>query len=456
MAAAIPILVIAGTGSNVGKTSVTLGIVRNLVRAGLRVQPFKVGPDFLDPTWLSIASGRACYNLDGWMTSRAYVEELFARTTQDCDIAIIEGVMGMFDGAQPDSIEGSSAEIAMWLCAPVLLVTNCAGTAGSIAPMVKGFADFHPACQVAGVIANHCGSEGHANLLADALRAADLPPLVGWLQKESLSALPSRHLGLHPAHCETSPEDMISQLADAMRDSIRPEAVREIAADAQVSASITDAPPEVPTVRIGLARDEAFHFYYPDNLELLRRAGAELVEFSPIHDAQLPAVDALYLGGGYPELFAEKLAANETMRAAIRQFAEADNAIYAECGGLMYLSQAIRQTDGTILPMAGVLPFETEMLTRLRMLGYTATELRHDTLLGPCGMLVRGHEFHYSQIIETDNDDAWQVAYAVTGRRNSRPGGFVKGRILASYIHQHFGSNSEVAPAFVRNARRHG
>lgn len=460
MAVTVPRLVVAGTGSNVGKTSLTLGIVSNLRKAGLRVRSFKVGPDFLDPTWLKIASDNVCYNLDGWMTDRDYVLDLFDRKTQDCDIAIIEGVMGMFDGARPDGIEGSTAEIAEWLQAPVLLVVNSWGMAGSIAPMVKGFAEFSDSGRIAGVLANYCGSEAHATLLRQALAAARLPPLAGWIQRNSLPALPSRHLGLHPAHSEKSPEETILEIGESINETVPTEAVIQLAGTAS-SLSVNRAAQiisKAESVRIGIAMDEAFHFYYPDNLEMLEAEGAQLVEFSPIHDTELPEdLGGIFLGGGYPELHADTLSANESMLKSIREFVDSQGCMYAECGGLMYLSRFIRTTDGEDLPMSGLLPFGTRMLTSLRRLGYTESQLTGICILGEAEIKLRGHEFHYSEPVSAqDLPHDWQRIYSVTGRRTATPraAGYAKGNILASYIHQHFGSNPGAAKAFVQNCRK--
>ena len=212
----IPRIVVAGTESGVGKTSLTLGLVMLLRRRGLRVQTFKVGPDYLDPTYLALASGRACYNLDGWMTGEAYVRELFCRVSQDVDIAVVEGVMGLFDGADEGSLSGSTAQVANWLAAPVLLVANVHGMARSLAALVHGFSTFEPSISVAGVIANHCGSEGHGRILANSLRLASLPPLMGTVQRNVLPELPSRHLGLVTADADRLPPATLEKLADAL------------------------------------------------------------------------------------------------------------------------------------------------------------------------------------------------------------------------------------------------
>ncbi len=460
MKAACPRLVIAGSGSGVGKTSLTLGLARWLARQGLRVQTFKVGPDFLDPSYLAMASGRTSYNLDGWMTSPEYVRRLFARATADADVALVEGVMGMFDGASPRTLEGSTAEIAQWLAAPVLLVVNAHGAARSLAATVKGFAEFEPGVRVAGVIANQGGSPRHRAWLAKSFSQAATPPLLGMLPRGSLPALPSRHLGLVAAE-QANLGQGIDQLADACGEHLDVPALIAMARSAEAFQAEESPPVSRPAparkVRLGIARDEAFHFYYPDNLEALADAGAEWVPFSPLHDAGLPAdLDALYLGGGYPEAHAARLADNRTMLADVRQFAAAGRAVYAECGGLMYLGRMLTCLDGARHAMAGVLPIETAMLEKLKMLGYAEVAWAADSLWGAAGQLARGHEFHYSEITaEPSPADGWQPAYTVR-RTRAEPtrGGFLRSRVLAGYVHLHWASRPEAIDQFLSTCQQ--
>ena len=268
----IPRIVVAGTESGVGKTSLTLGLVMLLRRRGLQVQTFKVGPDYLDPTYLTLASGRPCYNLDGWMTSESYVRELFCRACRDADIAVVEGVMGLYDGAGEASIEGSTAQIASWLTAPILLVANVQGMARSLAALVHGFATFEPGIHVAGVIANHCGSAQHGEMLSNSLRAASLPPLVGAVPHGALPELPSRHLGLVTADADRLPMATLEKLADAVQPGFELDLILQLARQTAPLADESTGPAQPiagkdSRPRLGIARDEAFHFYYPDNLE---------------------------------------------------------------------------------------------------------------------------------------------------------------------------------------------
>lgn len=453
----IPRLVIAGTQSGVGKTSITLGLVAAFKRRGLRVQTFKVGPDYLDPTYLALASGRSCYTLDGWMTRRDYIGDLFARASADADLAIVEGVMGLFDGADPTGLSGSTAEIAQWLDAPVLLVANAHGAGRSFAAAVHGFATFAPEIRVAGVIANRCGSERHVQGLDLSLSGASLPPLVGAVRRGALPELPSRHLGLVSADEKAFSKAALDQLADGVEAGVSLDRVLQIARGASpLSLGVAALAPlvGVEKVRLGIARDEAFHFYYPDNLEALERAGCELVPFSPLHDGALPEnLDGLYIGGGYPEEHAQSLSANHAMLESIRRFAQSNRLIYAECGGLMVVSQGIETLDGARHPMLGLIPAWTRMCPRRKSLGYVEVTLTRESLWGNTGDVLRGHEFHYSELtsLPANCETAYQVCY----RRSGQPvaEGFQCGSVLASYAHLHFASRPEAVLHFVNRLK---
>jgi len=451
----IPQLVIAGTQSGVGKTSLSLGMVTLLRRRGLRVQTFKVGPDYLDPGYLALASGRPCYNLDGWMMGRAHVESVFRRASTDADIAVIEGVMGLFDGASPDSNEGSTAEIARWLEAPVLLVVNAHGMARSLAALVHGCTTFDPQLRVAGVIANRCGSERHARWLGDSLKAVALPPLLGHIKRDSLPELPSRHLGLVTADPANLSPALLDKLADALEGGLSLDAIVQTAREAAPLPDTSSVAMSVVSkrLRLGIARDEAFHFYYPDNIEALEQAGCELVPFSPLKDMALPTnLDGIYIGGGYPEEHAAALAANQSLLQQIRQFATDGGLIYAECGGLMYLAQGIETTDGARHTLLGLLPAWTRMCSRRKSLGYVEVTLSRDSLWGRRGDRLRGHEFHYSELLNNPaTGSEWQTAYEVQHRQTDAAivEGFQRGRVLASYTHVHFASRPGAVQHFV-------
>lgn len=451
-----PRLVIGAAHSGAGKTSVSIALARAFARRGLKVATFKVGPDFLDPTYLAIASKRKCYNLDGWMMGLDYCKKLFAEKTKGADITIVEGVMGLFDGASGKTREGSTAEITAALNAPVALVVGTHGMGGSVAPLVKGFSEFDGAVRVACVIANNAGSESHAVMLKEALEAEGQAPLAGAIPRGAFPQLPGRHLGLVTADAEILNPDILDQLADAVEKHVDLELLLKTAKSAgafnvESAGNVDEKNTDEIRIRIGIASDEAFHFYYQDTLEALEAAGCELVEFSPIRDGVLPEnLSALYFGGGYPEAHAAELAANDSMMSAVREFAESDSPLYAECGGLMYLSRYIRGLDGAKIDMCGVLPFGVRMLEKRWMLGYVEARLEKDSLWGSAGTVIRGHEFHYSEPEEINDNDGWKKIYSLKRRRSGavEAEGFSKGAVLASYAHLHFASTPGAVRAF--------
>jgi cobyrinic acid a,c-diamide synthase len=446
-------LVIAGTQSGVGKTTVTLGLLHALARRGLKVQPFKVGPDFIDPGHHTLAAGRVCRNLDGWMLSREANLALFRRQAREADVAVVEGVMGLFDGYDGASEAGSTAQMAKWLGLPVLLVVDARAMARSAAALVHGFASFDPALNLAGVVFNRIGSAAHLEYLRQALAPLQGVRVFGGMPRDQELAIPERHLGLATAEDHPLDDAYLKRLADWLEANLDLEGL--LAAMPRLTlreAPVLAAAPQV--VRLGVARDRAFCFYYPENLELLANYGAELVPFSPLEDRELPPdLDGVYLGGGYPELYAEDLAANDSLRQALREAAAGGLPIYGECGGLMYLAREIRDLEGRVHPMAGVFPFAVRMLPRLKALGYREVTLTAPGLLGPAGTAARGHEFHYSEII--GEPDGVPRLYRLTPRRGGAAvaEGYCENRVLASYVHLHFGSNPEVARHLVASCR---
>ena len=456
----IPRIVIAGTNSGAGKTSITLAVVAALVRRDLKVQTFKVGPDFLDTGHLAAASGRPCYNLDGWMCERAYVEHLFRRVAAEADVAVIEGVMGLFDGAVPDRMTGSTAEVAAWLDAPIILVVNAHGMAGSLAAVAAGFAGLEPDVHVAGVVANFCGSAQHIAGLARSLSArSGVPPLVGAVPRGALPRIASRHLGLVSADPagRFCPVDA-SQLADAAENHIDLDRMLRLAG--QAPPMIVDPPGAAAPaagIRLAVARDNAFHFYYQDLFDALTARGCEIVFFSPLSDEKLPEhTDALYIGGGYPEVFAASLSANRTMLKSIRDLAETGRPLYAECGGLIYLSRGITTLDGKDYPLLGLLPSHTRMLPEKKFLGYVEVKIKDACLWGASGDILKGHEFHYSELISDPvGEDGWQSIYELNRRRSGAVAdeGFQRGQILASYVHLHLAGRPRALDHFIYAAK---
>jgi cobyrinic acid a,c-diamide synthase len=443
------VLVIAGVASGVGKTSITLGLLAALRRRGLAVQSFKVGPDFIDPGLHAVVTGRPSYNLDGWMCGRQRVLDVVARAAADADVAVVEGVMGCFDGVDGASADGSTAQIARWLGAPVVLVQDDMAIARNAAAVTLGFERFDPELHVAAVIANRTGGATHAGWVADAIRRACRAEWLGAVAYDPSLTLPERHLGLYTAAEGALTHDHARRLADAVAHGVDVDRLLALAvplaSDGVASARVAPGPARA---RIGVARDAAFQFYYAENLELLRAAGAELVGWSPLADADVPDVDGLYIGGGYPELHAAALADNASLRKALRRFAEANRPIYAECGGLMLLAESLEDREGRVHPMVGVLPAAVRMRAHGLTLGYAEVTLTAAGPLGAAGTVVRGQEFHASTLgpVPAAVPRVYQVRAPGGGERAE---GFLVGRALLSYVHLHFASNPAVATAFV-------
>ena len=453
-------LVIAGTHSGAGKTTLTLGLLAALGRRGLTVAPFKVGPDFIDPGHHAHVVGRASRTLDGWMLSRAYNQSTFQEHAAWCDVAVVEGVMGLFDGFSGNSEEGSTAQMAKWLHLPVLLVVDAASMARSAAALVQGFQRFDPQLQFAGVVFNRLGSEGHRAFLQEAMTAyVDLPCLGGLLRDDRL-CVPERHLGLTTAEdgpLTAAQEELLVASIEAGLD-----LDGLLARLPEIPASPENRQPvrqkDMDPVRLGVARDNAFCFYYPDNLELLAAAGVVLVPFSPMNDARLPSdLDGIYFGGGYPELHARRLAENREMRNMIRHCSRQGMPIYSECGGFMYLCRELEDADGGIHPMCDCFPFRSRMHSGLRALGYREVRLTSDTLLGEKGQVLRGHEFHYSDLSDATATVPVETVYAVGSRSGeNRPAeGYLINQTLGSYIHLHLGSRPECARALADACREY-
>ncbi len=432
-------IMITGTHSGVGKTTVATGIMAALHKRGLRVQGFKVGPDFIDPGYHQAAAGRPSHNLDGWMLTRKTNLEIFSRATADADVAVIEGVMGLFDGKSAASLAGTTAEMAIWLGSQNVLVLDGSAMAGSAAALVHGFDTLIPEFRLSAVICNKVASARHFNLLHESITMHCRPSTLGYLPRDAGFSLPERHLGLHLAQ-EVMTAERMTRLAEWIESHLDLDKLLE-------RPSVADdlpLPPDSPTAsiqaRIGVARDAAFCFYYHDNLEMLRRLGAELVAFSPTSDGSLPpGLDGLYLGGGYPELHAKQLSANNTMRSAISEFADKGGPIYAECGGFMYLTEAIVDLAGDRWAMAGIFPTIARMQVKLAKLGYV--EIEDD------GIKARGHEFRYSAI--DPMPDCIRRAYQPPAE------GYRIHSVLGSYIHLHFGSCPDFAERFVHDCAIH-
>jgi len=472
---------ICGTHSGCGKTTVTLGLLAALKGRGYDVQPFKVGPDFIDPGLHTQIASAQSRNLDGWMLSRKWNVELFRRLLDRSDIGLIEGVMGLFDGYDGETESGSSAEMAKWLGIPAVLIVDARSMARSAAALVYGFTRFDPALNIAGVIFNRVGGEAHLKLLRDAI-ASSCPEVIvlGGIPREDRVQMPERHLGLVTSDEMKLDADWQRTLTDLLEKSLDIDLLLQkslYAAPVPGKRSLqpyAGAPVFVPEMEIdpveqrpaetissnrdkpviGIARDAAFCFYYPENLELLEQAGSILHFFSPVDGETLPESCAgVYLGGGYPELFAREISGNTGFLASLRERAMQGMPIYAECGGLMTLGRFINTVEGERYQMAGIMPFGTRMLPRRKALGYTQVVLLQQCLVGGPGKVIRGHEFHYSEIIEFEPNSSVEFVYELQRRKSEavRREGFQTGSVLASYVHLHWGSAPEAASEFVRH-----
>lgn len=441
---------LGGVNSGSGKTTLAAALLRALRRRGIDVAPFKCGPDYIDPSFHRQAAGRASFNLDPCFHAGAALRSAFARSAATADAAVVEGVMGLFDGTCPGTRAGSSAEIAARLGLPVVLVVNARGISGSIAPLVKGFCEWDPEVRIVGVIADFTGSARHGQLLADALRTAGLPPLLGRFDRNEAWRLPERHLGLTTG---TLDDALLDRMADAAEESIDLDRLLELARIPRPAVVVSVAAQATSGLRLGVAQDEAFHFYYEENFELLRERGVELVFFSPLHDRDLPPeLDGLWFGGGYPELFAETLAANDAMLDAVRSFAASGRVVWGECGGFLYLLDGLTGFDGVRYPMLGLLPGEGKMHSRLSALGYREAVTAADGLFGPAGTRIQGHEFHYSSAELPAGTQPFFHARTLHGETSEA--GSVHNRIAGSYLHLHFASNPAALDHFVKELAR--
>ncbi|HPN84657.1 MAG TPA: cobyrinate a,c-diamide synthase [Victivallales bacterium] len=423
---------ISGTNSGCGKTTVSIALIAALSQRGFKVAPFKCGPDYIDTSYLKEAAKAEAINLDTWMMGDEGVKSSFYRNSKHSDIAVLEGVMGLFDGARVNSLEGSTAGCAKILGIPVILVVNAGGSAGSIAALVSGFKNFSKDINVSGVIANNVGGSSHERIIHEALKNHGLPPLLGTLPKNKNFAIPERHLGLKPFCENTKREEWFEMLAVTAEKNFD---INRIIENSRLEKNeFKENPYPKPSQKIALARDEAFNFYYPDNIHHLRMAGFEFVEFSPLRDTRLPdGTDVVYIGGGFPEVFASQLADNCEIRRTIKDFAEAGGKIYAECGGMMFLCRSLRNSQGIEFPMCGVLPAKTHMGDQKSALGYREVETIYPLPFCNAGTIIRGHEFHWSEIsLERELPSLYKCR---DSKGNVWKTGISLGSVSASYIH---------------------
>lgn len=457
-------LVIAAPQGRSGKTTVTAGLCAALASRGLRVQPFKKGPDYIDPSWLTEAAGRPCRNLDPYLMGQDTVAAAFVHGSEGADIAIVEGAMGLYDGLDLEG-SGSTAALARWLAAPIILVVNAQRITRSVAALVQGYQRFEPETPIAGVVLNNVARGRHQAIMTQAIERYCGIPVVGALPRAESLAIPDRHLGLVPRAENEALLPAVAAARDAVSAYFDLEKLLEISnvtracagtgkfQISKVALAPTLPPAGKPVVRIGVVRDRVFTFYYPENLEALQAAGAELVFVDSLQDAHLPPVDALYIGGGFPEVFVAGLEANISLRADIRTAIQDGLPVYAECGGLMYLSRSIRWgKEGARGEMVGALACDVQMTERPQGHGYVTLKVVDHNPFFPPGLELRGHEFHNSRLDLTG--PGVRCAFRVTrgsGLDGQRDGLIYK-NVLATYTHLHALSTPEWAPALVGKA----
>jgi cobyrinic acid a,c-diamide synthase len=449
-----PAFIIGGTASGCGKTTITLGIMAALKVRGLTVQPFKCGPDFIDPSLHRMVTGEISSNLDLCMCGEDFCRAIFQQRMIDHGgsigetVAVVEGVMGLFDGGH-----ASSAALALALDLPVVLVIEAGSAAESAAAVLKGFELFDPRLQIKGVIFNRVDSATHQALIRKAVEQSSQIKILGFFPRNIHFEIPDRHLGLHMGEELPLNDGQLRELAATIETHIDLDGVLSLAAGRTSqpvnNRELSQRPASCPRVhaqplKLAVARDLPFCFYYEDNLTILEKAGFDLLPFSPLHDQQLPeGIDALYLGGGYPELHAATLSRNLSMRASIAAWAASGGVVYAECGGFMYLCEELIDLEGKAHAMAGVFPATVQMQSRLSRLGYRQAILKRDCLWGKKGEILHGHEFHYSRIVQMAPEV--ETLYQLEDGRSE---GFRIGNTVGGYLHLHFGRAEPAVSAF--------
>jgi cobyrinic acid a,c-diamide synthase len=427
---------IAAPQGRSGKTTVAIGLCAALRQKGLKVKPFKKGPDYIDPSWLSAAAGRACTNLDPFLCENATLLKGFHDTCVDADLALVEASMGLYDSSSEDGV-GSSAWLARQLDMPIVLVVNASRMTRSVAAMVKGYMDFEPGTRIAGVILNNVAGVRHVDTVVRALEHHCGIPVLGALPKDSSLNIKERHLGIVPLKEQFEAEEMIERICSIFKNHADIDKIIEIARSAP---EISDHPrgnsyEQRPIARVGVMADKSFTFYYPENLEAMKKAGAELIYIKATEDKHLPGISALYIGGGFPELYAGELEANSSLRKEIADAAEAGMPVYAECAGLMYLCRSIIK-DGRPYKMCGVIPADVQIEEKPQGHGYVVAEVVSGNPIFERGQILKGHEFHHSRLINAEGlNFAYRImrGHGVDGQHD----GIVHKNVFASYVHLH-------------------
>ena len=449
-------LVVAGLAGGSGKSVVTVGFIASLVAQGKTVVPFKKGPDYIDAGWMKLAAGRCCYNLDPYLMREEAILQSFFRRAGECDLAVVEGNRGLYDGVNPQGAY-STAELALLLKLPVLLVINCTKITRTAAAMVLGCLRLDERVDICGVILNQIATERQRSLITKAVEHDTGVPVLGAFPRLDRDIFPMRHLGMIPHQEYAGSRQALDLLARTVSENCDLDRIQEIAAPLALSAFRgtyeADTQPQGRRVRIGILQDAAFQFYYSENLEALERAGADIISINALRDPVLPELDGLYIGGGFPETSARQLAENESFRDSVRQAAEAGLPIYAECGGLIYLGTSIVM-DGSEYPLAGVFPIRFGMSDKPQAHGYSIFVVDEPNPFYEKGVEIKGHEFRYSIVLE------WQGQPEELVLKMKRGKGFMGGRdgltkqnVLALYTHVHAEGTPQWAEGLLRRCR---
>ncbi len=450
----IPRIVVAGVTSSVGKTSISIALMNALQEKGYAVQGFKVGPDYIDPSYHTTVTGRQSRNLDPWLMGEKGLLESFCSASKDADFAVIEGVMGLFDGLSGASNFASTAHIAKLLKSPIILVMDAAKAARSIAAVALGFTKFDANIKIAGLILNNVAGEKHAKYCIEAIRQKVKVPVLGAIIRNKEIELQERHLGLIPTSERKELQKKVITIAKYMQEQINVDKAISITKKAPKLTIKTNGKTKNINTTIAVALDESFNFYYADNLDTLRSLGAELKFFSPVNDETIPDADGLYLGGGFPEVLADRLEKNSNMLHSVKTAASNGMPIYAECGGLMYLTKSITDFDGNKHSMVNLFSADTIMDRKLT-LNYTEAKVTDECLLAKVGKTIRGHEFHYSKIENVPKDARFGYRLSKGKGVNGNMDGFMEHNTLASYMHLHF-ANRVLAENFLLNCKKYG
>ncbi len=452
----IPRVLIGAVQGRSGKTTFTLGLLKALTDMGLSVQPFKKGPDYIDPSWATFASGVQCRNLDLFMMGAERVRQSFIQHSVGHDISVVEGAMGLFDGLDVDG-SNSSAELAYVIDSPVILVVNCTRLTRSAAALVNGVVGFDRRIGIGGVILNNVARARHQDILTQSIARYCDVPVLGILPKSKEIEIPDRHLGLIPAGEQDMLQNRISLLGDLVKNNVDIQKLLQVARGTAPVEELKESTICIKTeqpVKIGVLRDKAFSFYYPENLEALEQAGAELVAIDSMQDSQLPDIDGMYIGGGFPEMMAQQISENGVLLQQIKERIEQGLPVYAECGGLMFLVKNILY-QGQAYPMVGIFDCDVEMKAKPQGIGYTIQRVLPGNPFFTVDTVIRGHEFHNSQIVNIRQE--LQYGFATERGKGIVSGfdGLVYKNTLAGYHHLHSDAAPQWAESLVMKARQY-